>query len=44
MQNLRTVFNPLTADHKYSVLNKANLLQHSQMQLSQKRKKDDSDS
>ena len=30
--------NPLTADDKYSLLNRSNLLQHFQMQLSQKRK------
>ena len=30
--------NPLTADDKYSFLNRANLLQHFQVQLSQKRK------
>ena len=30
--------NPLTADDKYSLLNRGNLLQHFQMQLSQKRK------
>ena len=31
-------FNPLTVDDKYSLLNRGNLLQHFQMQLSQKRK------
>ena len=30
--------NPFTADNKYSLLNRGNLLQHFQMQLSQKRK------
>ena len=30
--------NPLTADGKYSLLNRGNLLQHFQVQLSQKRK------
>ena len=30
--------NPLTADNKYSLLNRANLLQHFQMELSKKRK------
>ena len=30
--------NPLTADDKYSPLNKGNLLQHFQIQLSQKQK------
>ena len=30
--------NPLTADHKYFLLNKRNLLQHFQMHLSEKRK------
>ena len=30
--------NPLTADQKYSFLNRGYLLQHFQMQLSQKRK------
>ena len=38
MQNLRTVFNPFTADNKYSLLNRGNLLQHFQMELSQKQK------
>ena len=31
--------NPLTADDKYSLLNRGNFLQHYQMQVSQKRKK-----
>ena len=31
-------FNPLTSDHKYSLLNRGNLLQHFQRQLSKKRK------
>ena len=31
--------NPLTVDNKYSLLNRDNLQQHFQMQLSQKRKK-----
>ena len=31
--------NPLTADNKYSVLNRDNLSQHLQMQLSQQRKR-----
>ena len=35
---LRLLFNPLTPDDKYSLLNRDNLLQHFQMQLSQKRK------
>ena len=30
--------NSLTGDDKYSILNRGNLLQHFQMQLSQKRK------
>ena len=30
--------NPLTAEDKYFLLNRGNLLQHFQMQLSQKRK------
>ena len=30
--------NPLTTDDKYSLLNRGNLLQHFQMQVSQKRK------
>ena len=30
--------NPMTADDKYSPLNRGNLLQHSQMHLSQKQK------
>ena len=30
--------NPLTADEKYSLLNRGNLLQHFQMHLSQKQK------
>ena len=34
MQNI----NALTADDKYSLLNRGNLLQHFQMQLSQKEK------
>ena len=38
MQNLRTVFHPLIADEKYSLLNRGNLLEHFQMQLSKERK------
>ena len=38
MENLRTVFNPFIVDNKYSLLNRGNLLQYFQMQLSQKRK------
>ena len=38
MQNRRTVFNPLTAYDKYSLLKKVNLLQHFEMQLSQTQK------
>ena len=38
MQNLTTFVNPLTADDKYYLLNRGNLLQDFQMQLSQKRK------
>ena len=35
---LRLFVNPLTADDKYSLLNRGDLLQHVQMQLSKKRK------
>ena len=35
---LRRFVNPLIADDKYSLYNRGNLLQHFQMQLSQKRK------
>ena len=38
MQNLRIVCQPGTADEKYYLLNRGNLQQHFQMQLSQKRK------
>ena len=38
MKILGQFFNPLTADNKYSLLNKDNLKQHLQMQLSQKQK------
>ena len=38
MQNIRTVYNTLAADDKYSLLNRDNLLQHPQMQLFQKQK------
>ena len=38
MQNIRIVFNTLTADNKSSLLNRDNLLQHLQMQLCQKQK------
>ena len=37
-QILGLFVNPLTADHKHSLLNRCNLLQHFQMALSQKRK------
>ena len=37
-KNLRLFVNPLTSDDKYSLLNRGNLLQHVQVQLSQKRK------
>ena len=33
---LGLLFNPLTPDYRYSLLNRGNLLQHVQMQLSQK--------
>ena len=35
---LGLLFNPLTIDDKYSLLNRGNLLQHFQMQLSKKQK------
>ena len=36
MQNIRIVFNTLTADDKYYLFNRGNLLQNFQMPLSQK--------
>ena len=36
MENLETVFNTLTADDEYSLLNRGTLTQHIQMHLSQK--------
>ena len=36
--NKYSLVNPLTADDKYSLVNRGNLLQHFQMQLSQKPK------
>ena len=38
MQNLKTVFNTLTVDDKYSLLNRSNLKQKIQIHLSQKQK------
>ena len=38
MQNLRTVCKTLTADKKYSLLNRDNLLLDNQLELSQKEK------
>ena len=38
MQNLKTVSNTLSADGKYSLLKRDNLMQHIQMQLSRKEK------
>ena len=38
MQNLKTVFNTLSAHDKYSLLNTDNLTQPIQMELSQKQK------
>ena len=37
MQNRRTIFYPFTYDGKFSVFNRGNLLQHFQIQISQKR-------
>ena len=38
MQNLHTVYNTLTTDHKYSLVNRDNLTQPIQILLSQKQK------
>ena len=38
MKNLKTVFNTVTAVYKYSLLNRDNLTQPIQMQLSKKQK------
>ena len=38
MQNFRTVFNPFSANKKYALPNRGNLLEHFQIRLSQKQK------